>query len=397
VTLRGTVLRSRRLSLSVTILAIAGVLGVSTLALRHSDVPYIWIWLSFLALSVWGGIAAGSNLMRAVAVNVGAVFLALGAMEAYFSRERIGARDAAEVHSGPFVRADEVLGYAPRREVAILATQDDTAGRRLYTVTYTFDSLGLRVSPVNTDSNTPCVLFFGGSFTFGSGVEDDEAMPYLVGVLSGFRVYNFGFQGYGPHQMLAALQQGLVSERIGSCQPEAIIYTMIHGHIRRVAGKTAWDKHGPRYVLLPGGHLEYAGHFDDPGGHGSGWLALLRSKLGSQLHKSYTFSRVVPEHEEVDLLLAVVEASNEEAMKIWPATSFEIILWDDRPHSAEMRSIGDSLQGSGIPVHRIEDILPPLPEGESYRLSPDNDHPNAKAHRKIAEYVVDNILHARRP
>jgi hypothetical protein len=51
---------------------------------------------------------------------------------------------------------------------------------------------------------------FGCSFTFREGVEDREAMPYLVGELSKYIVYNFGFHGYGAHQMLSALEYGIV-------------------------------------------------------------------------------------------------------------------------------------------------------------------------------------------
>ena len=85
---------------------------------------------------------------------------------------------------------------------------------------YTIGPNGLRVSPPYEEvADVPCALFFGGSFTFGTGVEDDEALPYVAGILSEgkYRVYNFGYRGYGPHQMLAALESGLRSEerRVG--------------------------------------------------------------------------------------------------------------------------------------------------------------------------------------
>ena len=45
------------------------------------------------------------------------------------------------------------------------------------------------------------MIIFGDSFTFGEGLNCVQMMPYRVGEIGGgrFEVYNFGFQGYGPH------------------------------------------------------------------------------------------------------------------------------------------------------------------------------------------------------
>lgn len=73
-----------------------------------------------------------------------------------------------------------------------------------------------------------CVLFFDDSLTFGEGVNDNQTMPYRVGMRSAgaLRVYNFAFHGYGPHQMLAQIELGVVRDTI-DCLPDHAIYQAI--------------------------------------------------------------------------------------------------------------------------------------------------------------------------
>jgi hypothetical protein len=102
--------------------------------------------------------------------------------------------------------------------------------------------------------------------TFGEGVQDDETLPWHVGSLTGGRyaTRNLSYHGWGPHQMLAALQSGR-AERAARCEVTQVIYMAYYSHALRVAGRIPWDRHGPRYVLDDSGHAVRAGYFsDDP-------------------------------------------------------------------------------------------------------------------------------------
>lgn len=88
-------------------------------------------------------------------------------------------------------------------------------------------------------------------------------MPYLTGIKTGghYSIYNFGYSGYGPHQMLAALQRGVVDQVVH--EPVShVIYQSIPAHVGRAAGLAQWDPHGPKYVLDRGGRPVYEGPFD---------------------------------------------------------------------------------------------------------------------------------------
>ena len=125
----------------------------------------------------------------------------------------------------------------------------------LYQVKYTIDDHGLRIaSPsVNTEKRqSNCLLFFGDSFTFGEGVKDDETMPYRVSEKTKrrYHAYNFAFLGYGPHQMLAQLQEGLVDAAI-ECKPAVAIYQALPDHVSRAAGLGSVEPNSARNMFPP--------------------------------------------------------------------------------------------------------------------------------------------------
>lgn len=74
-------------------------------------------------------------------------------------------------------------------------------GETVYDVTYNIDErYGRKTSSsVRTVSAQKDLYFFGGSFVFGEGVEDDETLPSIVArAAPDWRVTNFGFPGHGP-------------------------------------------------------------------------------------------------------------------------------------------------------------------------------------------------------
>ena len=104
------------------------------------------------------------------------------------------------------------------------------------------------------------VVFFGCSFMFGHGVEDDQTLPYyFVQEAKGtFEGFNFAGDGWGPHQMLREIETGFVRRVAGT--PDLAIYEAIPDHLRRVAGRAPWED-GPKYDLCRGNEACYSGPF----------------------------------------------------------------------------------------------------------------------------------------
>jgi hypothetical protein len=230
-------------------------------------------------------------------------------------------------------------------------------------------------------------LFFGDSFTFGVGVDDRETMPYVVGTLSGYRVYNFAYQGYGPHQMLAAIERGLVS-RVVRCQPRAAIYQVIADHPWRAAGWAPWDQHGPRFVLGKDGPV-YVGPFDiSPFGKPPAWERLLNR---SRAYQRFVGPRV--RDKDITLFVAIVAASRDRLHDLYPTASFHVILWDTRSASAVIRREAEGLQRAGINPQLVSAMLPGFADDPlAYELDPSDSHPNATADRLIARFVVGHVM-----
>jgi hypothetical protein len=175
----------------------------------------------------------GPSWPRAILFNLGIVAILLAIAEAYFiTHEYV----PPAYPDGGFFVADDVLGWAPAKGMKAHAINYGPAGLLhgpegiLFDRICTIDSTGLRVAPpYRHDGLAGTVLFFGCSFTFGEGLKDDETQPFQVGAQSGGRdrTFNFGFQAYGPHQMLAAMEHGMV-RRVGDTTPHNMHSTSLY-------------------------------------------------------------------------------------------------------------------------------------------------------------------------
>ena len=115
---------------------------------------------------------------------------------------------------------------------------------------YTINEHGHRKT-INFDINTnECIVFFGGSIIFGQSLNDDETLPHYVSKkLNGKKkVFNFAFNGYGPHQFLSKIQNNYLDE-LKTCTKLDFIYLYINDHIGRVVGKRSWGDKSPRYIF----------------------------------------------------------------------------------------------------------------------------------------------------
>ena len=379
-------------------------MGASVISLRFFVIPYAWICFMWCAICVYTFIHTQRERARVVSFNIGAVFLLLGVFEIFsyaqdretlqLIERRNSLHDECRNEEGELTtrrRDHDILGYAPVRQKLF---QKRYAGDDLiYDVSWTIDADGLRVSPpYREDANPRSILFFGCSYTFGDGVNDEETMPYVVGLKTGakYRIYNFGWCGYGPHQMLAAIEHGMVSD-IVECEPAYVIFTAIVDHTFRCAGRAVWDWDGPKYVVDGKGEVVYQGHFDD----GKGFENAVVRKAKLQLRKSHLISRFFLKSinkNDVKLMVAIIDAAKKAIKADYPQCEFHVMMWDKKNMwiSDEILS---GLKVKGIEVHLVSEILPDyLDTPARYQLSEIDDHPNQLAYELLAEYVSREII-----
>ncbi len=362
----------------------------------------MWIFLSCSA-ALFAQAAVGPA-WRALWVNLAFAFIALAAFEYYLWESGSDAFVARRVDEGTFADdlvPDDALGWAPKPGIA-MSHKRSFDGELLYDVTYTIGPNGLRISSPpehGGDASQECILFFGGSFTFGQGLEDEETMPYLIDVELNhhYRTYNFGVLGYGAHQMLSAIQHDIVKDVV-ECDPSRVTHVVYQGipdHVLRSAGPLSWSKRGPRYITDDDGGVELDGRFEDIAGHKSWWKFIETQIDKSRIYRASQFNKYVPTYDlsAIELHRRILLDARDLMRSYYPRSEFHVLWWDR--DDIDNRSIIDGLKQSGIDVHLISEILPHYQPGglnTIYHLHERDNHPNALANELIARYLLREIL-----
>lgn len=95
---------------------------------------------------------------------------------------------------------------------------------------------GIRHTPVSENSRHKFAVFFGDSFTFGVGVNDDETLPYYFGQEAPeYRPYNYGVPGGAVQNMYYKLSTEDLTKTINESSGIAV-YWYFGFHTNRVVG-----------------------------------------------------------------------------------------------------------------------------------------------------------------
>ncbi len=369
---------------------------LSVLTFAYTAQPHLWVgvvWLIGLLAAAW---LTRRTYRRIVLINLAAVIVALVAYDVYWdmrNNRSLRATIASAHDNGPFkgTALDDVFGY--RRLPNFTRNEDRTIrGEKIFDVTYTTNEHGLRISPPDVGGgDIDCILFFGGSVTFGLGLEDHETVPFQVGLKLGgrVRVHNFAIGGYGAHQMLAALESTFLGEVV-DCRPIAIIANVGRDHARRVGGRANWDRRGPRYKIDVAGNAVRAGNFNDPLESGFD-----RHEIFRRLEKSIAYRKLfrgLRGEREIDLLIAIVDTSRRLAEATYPDSTFHVI-YESNVDDDRSQQLLRAFRERGVPVHTYADISPEDDlRGPRYRVHEKDGHPSAFANGVIAAYVIDRII-----
>jgi hypothetical protein len=211
----------------ILLMAIGGLL-FSVIALAWFPLAYVFIAGCWVAICVVLLLKSQTMVSRSIWFNLAFTIVVLAALEIYSYVsliDRIKTTYEGSFSEGYVVQSD-LFGYAPVPGTTKIVRKVH-GDQLIYEVAYTIGSDGHRITPPGRDpGSNECIVFFGDSFTIGEGVNDDESMPYLVGTLQPYKVRNFGFHGYGPHQMLAAIEHGLID-----CKPRFAVFQTMMGHV----------------------------------------------------------------------------------------------------------------------------------------------------------------------
>jgi hypothetical protein len=373
-----------RFRIFMTLIAGFGVIcAASAYALRESFPPFcIGFGYLFAALIFW---SFRLKRGRLYVYNAAFVFLALASAEFWFQNDGRPFTVKPDTHfegpySADYYQRDKELGYSVkpgRRTVAAVKKFND--GKIIYSVNYGIDEFGFRATP-NIPSTKDSVFFFGDSLTFGEGVSDADSLPYCYSVLSGQRTRNFGLHGYGPHQMLRALETDRPKLLGIPESPSLVVYVALITHLNRAAGRAEWDPFGPRYEVY-NDKAEYVGSFANKR---KNWLGrmLAHSRIAARL-------ALRAQHRgDLERFSAIIQRSRDLVREKYDAP-FLVLLWEFpvKQESEDADWLIQSLNRAHVNVIRLSKVIPGLQAREYY--IPSDGHPIGKAYKKVAKVIYD--------
>ncbi len=261
-------------------------------------------------------------------------------------------------------------------------------GNTIYDVLYSVDEYGRRITPVkNREQRNKFILFFGGSFTYGEGVEDNQTLPFGVGRNAPqYMPYNYGFHGLGPFDVLAKIENidfyKEVKEKFG-----ILIYTYIDGHIHRTIGSMVvmgWMYDGAYYRNTEDGELVRAGSFET----GRPILtAIYRILNKSKILKAFKINFPIRfKDHDIKLVAQAITKMQKEFKKKYPHSSFYLLIY---PGSRHGKKLMEYLDEQGIQYLNYTKLFN---AGEPrYYLSEEDLHPSPLAYQTISEKIVEDL------
>jgi len=386
---------------------------LSTVILWHHALG--WILLSALVLKF-----SKNERLKIVATNVAMVFLMIllleGGLTFYDNKNRGTSVKEVGGYSKSW-REHEKIGYGFYLPNETVNTKKYDGEKLVHESTYNFDQHGLRTTShkKGKSPNLDSILFFGCSFTFGEAVNDEDSYPFLLiqKTKDAYLGLNFGFHGYGSHQMLALLEQKkLVSDAVGKSKVKYVFYEMIPDHIKRISGHYVsmnWALSSPRYELK-NNEISYVSSFKDY--YASKRPSWWRKALAKYVHDLGRARSHIIEHllnrsilkaklngyrssinrDDAELLVRIVQKSAEIVKQTYGA-EFYTTIWDlgwsaeDQENINYIKTRFDQLNLKYfLTSEMIKDFDP-----KKYLIEGDG-HPTGAANKLIADFLFKKVI-----
>lgn len=147
--------------------------------------------------------------------------------------------------AGGYNERIEGFGYRPNPGV-YTSRKTTSDGALIYDVVYTIGEDGYRNDIQSTDYEA---YIYGGSFTFGEGLNDDETLSYYLFKNHNIITKNVGVHGYGMHQALYNIEQRLVPQIKNTVN----VLLTAPWHALRSSCKPSFSGGTPRYKITSEG------------------------------------------------------------------------------------------------------------------------------------------------
>ena len=142
-----------------------------------------------------------------------------------------------------------ILGYQPLEGVQNHKLYKNN--QLVFNKFYTILSNNYRLTPrINNNEYKDVINFFGGSITFGWGLDDNETLPFFTQqYFSNSQINNYAISGYGAHQVYTQITE--LKDLIGDVN----IFVTFKNHIPRSSCKRDFTLGTPRFILNKEGKI----------------------------------------------------------------------------------------------------------------------------------------------
>jgi len=142
-----------------------------------------------------------------------------------------------EYHFNGLYAYDAYLGWVPQENVV-----KEKWGFDVKTLN---DGIRSNGTSLNFTKDTPLVMAFGDSFTFGDDVADHETWPAHLERLTGYQVLNAGVSSYGLDQLIMRAEK-----LVPLYKPDIIVVSMINDDVIRASQKVRHGVQKPYYTIV---------------------------------------------------------------------------------------------------------------------------------------------------
>lgn len=262
----------------------------------------------------------------------------------------------------------------------------------IYEYTATTDSFGRRITPIpERKQQNGFVAFFGASFTFGLGVDDDKTLPYFVGAnLIEYKVYNYGVNAYGTQHLPALMNERDLRKEFDG-EYGIGVYVFINDHVRRATYtlRRKASHQSPYYALDDESGVIRKGNFH----LANPVLSRLYRDVLSRSKLLELMGVDLPAVDDEDILRTcrLIEKARHRFTEQFKKSEFYVIFHpshygDSTQYTGMLRAC---LEQSGVPYLDYSNE----PWSEELNI-PGDAHPNELGHRRLADLIAPQLRQA---
>lgn len=384
---------------------LAGFYVFSVLSFAFLPLPFAFVSFVAFALCVICAFKTHNLKLKLVLSYISVLPLCVAIGEIYgFLKMSSNQENVQKEYPKTYWADNNITGYGTLPNVSgKTISRSKRTGEIIYDVTYSTNENGWRKIPSSNANSKKCFLFFGDSFTYGEGLNDDETLPFFFGKeMKDYQIFNFSLHGYGPHQALALILSGEVERVLSDKKCESInaLYESLIDHIRRANGFSAWEqgnKNTPKFKTINNQVVwinanknlkEKINLIHELSLTKYGRKSYLLKMLDTQTYKF---------KQEYNELYFAILSTMENELKTRLNASFTLFLWDTSNLSKdlekrEFEAILKWLKNGQMQYFLMSQVADDYKDNRlKYGIHKDDLHPNALANEKIAEFLATKI------